>query len=165
MQWCHLWCYMYCVIQILMSSHDQIGHALYFNCLCLRNAMVSLTTMSASCDTDTTANGVTWPKHHVAPHFDHLQLRYAKVPLTIPSVSWCQHQWSHMTHVAPHFNHWDLRNTIVPFMTLLASCATDTNASGIMLCWHQWHKVMLIPMPIVWHIKKVMLHLIFFTMK
>ena len=57
-------------------------------------------------------------------------------------------------HVAPHFNHLDLRNTVVPFMTLLASCATDTNASGIMSCWHQWHKVMLIPMLIVSHIKK-----------
>ena len=34
-------------------------------------------------------------------------------------------------------------------MTLLASCATDTYVNGIMCCQYQWHKVMLMPMPIV----------------
>ena len=42
-----------------------------------------MTIPSLSCNADTGANGVTWPKSHVALHFDHLDLRSAMVPQTM----------------------------------------------------------------------------------
>ena len=72
----------------LMVSHDEKNHvAPHFNCLDLRNAMVPLTTLLASCDTTTGGNGVTDQKSHVAPHLDYINLRSAVVPLMTPLAS------------------------------------------------------------------------------
>ena len=51
------------------------------------NGMVSLMTLLASYDTDTSISGITWPKGYVAPHFSHLDLRNAVVPLMMPLAS------------------------------------------------------------------------------
>ena len=42
---------------------------------------------SESHDNDTEANGITWPNCHAAPHFDHLDVSNAMVPLTISFTS------------------------------------------------------------------------------
>ena len=63
-------------------------------------------------------------KSYVMPHFNHLDLRNAMVPLTIISalcdasassngITWPKN------HVAPHLNYLDLTNIMVPLMTLL----------------------------------------------
>ena len=52
----------------------------------LRNAMVPLMTLSASCDTDA-ANHITWQKGHVASQYVCLELANAILPLTLPSAS------------------------------------------------------------------------------
>ena len=50
-QWCHM-------IRAFVAPH--------FNCFELRNAMVSLMMLLASCDSDVRASCITWPKSHVA---------------------------------------------------------------------------------------------------
>ena len=47
----------------------------HFNCLYLRNAVVSFMMLSASCGASARPGGVTWPKWHIAPHFDCLHLK------------------------------------------------------------------------------------------
>ena len=64
------------------ASHDKKGHdAPCFDCFDLRNAMVPLMLL-ASWDANASASGITWPKSHVSPHFDHLDLR----------MQWCHWQ-------------------------------------------------------------------------
>ena len=52
----------------------------HFNCLDLRNVMAPLTTLLASCDTDSNANGVRGQESDVS-HFNCPQLRNAMVQL------------------------------------------------------------------------------------
>ena len=89
-QWCHLWCHWHHVTPmpvLVVSHHPKSEIAPHFEYLGLRNVMVPLMVQSASCDTDSGANGVTWAKKHVAPHFDCLDLENAVVSVMMPSAS------------------------------------------------------------------------------
>ena len=68
-------------------SHNQRSHVTpYFNCLELRNTLVSLVMPLAL--HDASSSGVTLPKNsNFAPHFDHLGLKNTMVPLPVLSVS------------------------------------------------------------------------------
>ena len=86
--------------------------------------MVSFVIPLASQDADMGSIGITWTKSHVAPHFNHLDLRNAMVPLKTFSAS-CDASssiigvtWSE-SHVAPCFDHLYVTDAIVPLMTLL----------------------------------------------
>ena len=97
-----------------------------------QNVMIPLLTPWGSCGAD--IYGVIWPKSHVAPHFDHLDLRNAMIPLMILSASYYADvngiTWP-QSHVAPYFSCFNLRNAVVPLIMLHASCDTDYSASGI----------------------------------
>ena len=55
-----------------IRSQDQKGHDKpHFNHVDLRNAIVPLTTLLASYDANTDANGVNGQKSHVATHYNH----------------------------------------------------------------------------------------------
>ena len=62
--WHHWWCHWHhMMLVMLMVSHDQKSCiASPFGHLDLTNGMVPLMTVLALCDTDTTINGITWPK-------------------------------------------------------------------------------------------------------
>ena len=53
-----------------------------FNCLDLRNKMMSFSMSLAPCYTNTCANGITCTRGHVSPDFDHFDLINIMVPLT-----------------------------------------------------------------------------------
>ena len=59
----------------------------HFNCYDVRNEMVPLTMLMASCDAKVSANGMNDQKSHVALYFHPLDVRNAIVPLTVPSAS------------------------------------------------------------------------------
>ena len=86
----------------LMVSHDPNHNVVpHFNCLDLRNAVVSLTTLLVSCDTNTSANGVNGDNSDVAPYFNCLDLRSAVMPFLIP-LALCDTNKS--ANVVPHFD-------------------------------------------------------------
>ena len=91
-------------------------------------------------------------KSHVAPRFNHLDLRNAVVPLIILSTSYDTDanvisvtltkgiQWHHLqfcqhcmtkSHIAPHVNHLDLRNAMLSLTMLSISHDSDADANGI----------------------------------
>ena len=75
-----------------------------------------------------------YQKSHVAPHFSHLDLTNAMVPLTMPSalhVACVNANGITLpnSHAIPYFNHFEIRNGMVPLMMPSALCNTDT--SGI----------------------------------
>ena len=79
MWWCHWWYHQYHLTLTLvpMVLHEQkVILDLIFSHLDLNNVMVLL-----SASTDTNANGITWPKSHVASRLDHLDLWNVMVPL------------------------------------------------------------------------------------
>ena len=87
--------------------------------------MVSLTTLSASCDSSASTNGVSHdPKSHIAHHFDHLDLTNAMVPYydteTILMASNYQ-----KSYVMNCFNHHEIMNLMVLLTMLLVSYNTD----------------------------------------
>ena len=89
----------------------------------------------AWCDTDARANGIKWPKCHVASHFDWLDLGNTMVPLTncqvhmmpgwVPMVSHDQ-----KSHVAHHFVHLNLRNAMTSLIVMSTSHDADTYAKA-----------------------------------
>ena len=88
-----------------MVSHDQNHDAApYFSCLELREAVVPLTTLFASYDTNTSASGVTGQKSDIAHDYSCLDLRNAVVPFLILLPS-CDANKSAI--VAPHFDYLD----------------------------------------------------------
>ena len=135
-----------------------------------RNAMVPLTTLSALDCARAYVNGVTWSKSHVAYHFDHLDLRNAVVPWTMPSAShhantnaigimacqcWCKwHDMTKQSHVAPHFNCLELRNSVVAFSILVVPCDAKANSitwqkSHVLPCFNHLDLVNnLVPLPV-----------------
>ena len=61
-----------------MASHNQEIHAVpHFSCHNLRNAMVPLMMLLASCDTDVSAIEIKQPESHVTPYLNCLDLRNA----------------------------------------------------------------------------------------
>ena len=71
--------------------HDQKSPvALHFNCIELRNITVPLIIASVSWKVHVNANGVIWQEKHIAPHFDHLDLRNAMMSLIMPLASHVQ---------------------------------------------------------------------------
>ena len=68
-----------------------------------KELMVPLTTLLVSCYANT---GVNDQKSHVAPHFDHLELRNAMVPLMMTAMALHDHK----NFVALHFSCLNLRN-------------------------------------------------------
>ena len=69
-----------------IPSNDQ-KVMLHLILIILMNAVVTFTTPFASHDANAGASGVTLPKSHVVPYFDHLDLRNAIVPLIMLSAS------------------------------------------------------------------------------
>ena len=117
------------------------------------------------------ANGIKWPKCHIAPHSNCLDLenewfhwwchQHRVMVTLIPMASHDQEmQWCHLwycwhyvmlqpmlshdqrRYVASHFNCHYLRKRKMPFMMLLAWCDTDTDPIGIMWHQHQWNHMM-----------------------
>ena len=95
--------------------------------------MVPLMKLLVSCDTDTSANGIRWPKHHIASHFNCIDLRNVMLPflynwhhLLQRPVSMASHKLE--CHVASFFNYLDLIDTVMPFTIPLASCDANTGA-------------------------------------
>ena len=71
-----------------MVSHGQNSHvAPYFDCPDLRNMVVLLTTLWASCETTTSVSGLNGQKSDVAPHFSVLDLRNAMALSMTPLAS------------------------------------------------------------------------------
>ena len=67
-------------LPVLVPSHNQKRHAApHFEYLYIRSVIVPLMIPSASCDADTGANCVTWPKNHFIPHFNHLDIKNALI--------------------------------------------------------------------------------------
>ena len=120
------------VTLVSMTLHDPQSHiAPHFNCLQQGSAMVLFLLPSASYDTDTETNGITWPR------------KSCFIPFQLSSQGniCCWRQWFYMTkrHVTYHFSCLYLMETVMPFMMLLASCDTDPNPNGILCHQHQWH--------------------------
>ena len=57
-------------------------------CLNVRNVVVPFSMLMASCDVNIRAIGMAWLEIHVAPQFNHLDLRNAMVPFRMPSTSY-----------------------------------------------------------------------------
>ena len=96
--WWHHW-YHVALMQTQMTSYDQKSHVTpHFSCLNLRNAMVLLMMLLASCDTDACVNGIKLPKHHVAPNFDCLDLRNV-------FCHWQHYQHHMMSRLLPMVSH------------------------------------------------------------
>ena len=90
------------VMPVQWQKTSKSDVALNFNCLNLRNGMVPLTTLHIM----PMLGPVIWhdQRIHITPHFDHLYLRNAVVPLM---------QWQHMTPM------------------LMASCDVNADANDI----------------------------------
>ena len=149
MQWCQWW---YCWHHVMwipapMVSHNQKYYvAPDFSCLDLRNAMVPLTTLLASHDTNTNTSGSNGQK---------VMLHLVLIILT--QGIQCCHWWHHQHH-----------------MTLMPTLMTSHNKKVLLhlisvvftyqmlWCnwWYCWHHVMQMPVPLASHNQKVMLHLI-----
>ena len=69
-----------------------------FDHLCLTNGMMSLTTLLAWCDTNTSINGITWPKMLCCTSFwlSHPSKFSGTIDNAI-DITWCWYQWHHMT--------------------------------------------------------------------
>ena len=108
----------------------------HFDCLDVRNVVVSLTMLMGSCDANTSAKGMTWYKKSDVLHLNLLYLTNAMVPLTMQSASHAAYvnasdsTWPE-SHAALHFNHSDIRNWMLPVIMSLTLCDSDTSASGI----------------------------------
>ena len=92
----------------------------HLNCIDLRNAVVLLMMLPASCDTDAMPMVSDDQKCHIALHFDYLSETMAFFPLVmlmlVPVVSQVP-----KTHVTSPFHHLDQRNGMVPLMTFEVS--------------------------------------------
>ena len=110
--------------------------ASHFICLNIRNAVVPLMMLLASCDIDVSASDIKWLKCHVAPHFKCLDLRNGMLPLTTLS-AWCHFwcQWFHMT-----------KSCYTSFLSSWPKEYIDSIGSAVQItCWHQrsciiWHQ-------------------------
>ena len=156
MPWCHWWCFWHHVtlISVSMASNYQrvllllISTYLTKEMQCyLDNYMIPGLASVVSQD----------ERRYVAPHFDHLDLRNALVPLPVLTQRWCHHMtetpmtmalfasnidvisitWQ-KCHVVVHLNCLNIWNTMVPLVMLLAWCNTDGSPRGI-----RWPKTML----------------------
>ena len=96
----------------------------------LINAVVLLMMPSVLCDTYT---GITWPKGHVEPHFNHLHLKNDVIDSTI-SVMWCSH-WHQQHYITKRvmlhlisilFTLWKM----VPLIMQLASHHSSAGTNG-----------------------------------
>ena len=115
----------------------------------LGNAVVPLMP-SASCDADTGTNNITWPRSHVAPYLNCLDLEKAMMTLMMllalcgtvsdPSgIMWHQHQWHHVMQMpvavvshyqkSPSTSNFDCG--IVTLRMLTRPCGATTCANGI----------------------------------
>ena len=89
MQWCYWQYHGHHVMVVPKAWYDQKCYVTsQFDCLDLRNAMMSLMMLSTSHDAETGSYDVTWPKSHVVPHVHQYNLRNVMVPLMTPS-AWC----------------------------------------------------------------------------
>ena len=101
--------------------------------------LVTLMMLLASYNASARTNGVTWPKNHVAPQFNHLDLRNAMMTLTTLAscVNGIIDSKVHLDFILIVV---DLRNGMVLLMTLLTSCETDAYTNGI-----TWPKSNVVP--------------------
>ena len=84
-----------------MVSHNQESHVVPpFDSCDLRNTMVPLMTMLVSCNTNTGANGISWPKKSCCTSFQSYLPKEFNGPVNdAVGIMWCWHwhQWHHMT--------------------------------------------------------------------
>ena len=124
----HMWLFMWHVKGIL-----DFGIAWQWHVSCHIILMVLSMTMSlVSYNAD--ANDITWPKCHVASHFNHLDLRKAMMPFTTPTASFDANASTNSItwpkrHVEPHFDCLDLKYAFVPLTMLMALHDTDAGSS------------------------------------
>ena len=124
MQCCHWWC---CQVShqagVSGVSHDQKGHvAPHFNCLDLRNSVVSLIMLMVLHDQKVMLHliliifsyGMQWCYWRCCQH--HMML------IPVP-VAWHDQK----SHIAPHFCHLGVRKTMIP----LASSEPNSGTNGI----------------------------------
>ena len=91
-QWHHLM-----LKSVAGVSHDQKSHVTSnFDCLDLRNVMEMLRMLTASCDTNSSANGITWPEKLCCTSF---LLFWPKECNDAFGIKWHWHwdQWLYMT--------------------------------------------------------------------
>ena len=115
-------------------SQDKKSHVTSnFDCLDLRNVTVTLRMLTASCDANTNANGMTWPERSCDTSFWSSRHNECSVAINNAiSTIWCWFcfQWCHMTKkIMLHFILIIL--TILPLTMLFASHDADTRVSGI----------------------------------
>ena len=119
-------CHQLYVLLLAMVLQDQKSHiAPPFDNLDTMNSVVPFMMLSASCNTDTDANDITWKTHcsfwSSWPRVFSSAAYDAKVNAII---------WPKSPDV-PHFNCSELRSSVVPFTMLLISYDASADASGI----------------------------------
>ena len=128
-----------------------------------RKWIVLLMMQSALSDADTGTSGITWPRKSCCTSFQLSWLKKCNGVLDdAVGIMWWWSKWCHMTkkcHIA-YISIVHLRKTMLQFIMLLASCDTDTDPNGIMWHQHQWFHMVPMPLAVVSHSQKAMLHLI-----
>ena len=151
-EWCHLWCWHHVTLILMPSSWWNINtsdiiwcqcwwkfyHLIKkvtsnYNCLHLWKMKVILKMLTASCDANTTANGMAWSGESFCTSFlsswpkecyDAIGINWhlTMTPLTL------QDQKS---HVVPHFEHLDIWEVMVVLTMQSALCDPDAGANGV----------------------------------
>ena len=148
----------------VVSHHQNHDVAPHFNYLHIGNAVVLLTILLASGDTNTRFQWCQWPKSNVAPDFKCVDLRDAMVSFLIPLAP-CDANTS--ANVSPHFDYLDLTNAsmkplashdanAIPmawpkkshyfsFWSYLPKKCNDAIDDTVSIVWHwyqhQWHYI------------------------
>ena len=108
----------------------------HFDCVHLRNAMVQLMILSASHDSSSSVNGITWPTMSCCTSFQLFWPKEYKVPLMTQSAS---HDANAITwpisSCCTSCHCLDLRNAVVSLPILLVSHDINASANGII--WPQ----------------------------
>ena len=145
MQWCHRChhCHYVTPISVPVASCDPKSHvASNLEYLGLSNVVVPLMMLSVSCDGNTDANGVTWPRKTCCTSFWLSSLRNAIVHLVMPSaahdVSANGVTWSFCTSF---WSSWPKECN---------GAIEDVNY----ICSLHWHHVIPMPVPVASHAQK-----------
>ena len=108
-----------------MSRESHVASPFYHHDLTKR--LVPFMTLLESCDTNTSIDGITWPKKLCSTLF---QSSWPNVMWFLP---WClQHLMNKMSFATPCFNHLYLMNKMMPLMMWLVSHDNNASTDGIM---------------------------------
>ena len=119
-------------------SHDHKSHITSnFDYLDLRNVIVTLRILTALCDGNTSANGMSWQEKPCCTSFLSYWPKECRMPVASSDSHW--HQWHYLTKrsFAPPFYHLDTKNVMVLLTMSSASYAADASANGAM--WPKCH--------------------------